>query len=320
MTINHSRNNALKAKQSRRRKGVCYGQTRLPNQIACSVGKIRTEGGTKSPTNLLSQQVSPRFYPSTTICDSFPARILSDRLSRHCAVSAGFYRPANDIRPFQGSTFHHGSKSSSEAYKKGAFESLLAVIFSDASSYGLIDKLPQASIDSTGLENHFFSRYFLIRQGKRTKRYRRWTKLTVVCHNASHLIAGAVVSIGPGTDSPYLPEAATQAVRNMPIDELLADCGYDAEANHRLCREKLGIRSTVIAINQRNRKAGRLKGRYRRQMAERFPKHQHNQRWQVESVVSRMKRRLGYALRARTDRSRATECLTRVLTYNLMLL
>lgn len=301
-------------------KGLHYGQARLPNQIPSGTGKTSLKDRPKGSYSILSKPIPPRFYPSTTICDSFPARILPDRLSRHCAISAGLYRPANDIRPVQDSAFYDPSKSSSEAYKKRAFNSLIAVIFSDARAYGLIDKLPQASIDSTGLENHFFSRYFLIRQGKRTRRYRRWTKLTVVCHNASHLIAGVVVSIGPGTDSPYLPQAVTQAVGNIPIDQLLGDCGYDSEANHRLCREKLGIRSTVIAINERNRKTGSLKGRYRKQMANRFPKHQYNQRWQVESVVSRMKRRLGYALRARTDQSRITECLVRVLTYNLMLL
>jgi hypothetical protein len=159
-----------------------------------------------------------------------------------------------------------------------------------------------------------------MRQGKRTSRYRKWTKLTIVCHNKSHLIASAVVSTGPSTDCPYLPPAARCAVKHLAIACLTGDASYDSEANHILCREELGIGLTVIPVNERNRKTGKLTGRYRRQMKNSFPKHKYNQRWQVESVVSRMKRRLGYALRARTDQSRMTECLVRVLTYNLMLL
>ena len=60
--------------------------------------------------------------------------------------------------------------------------------------------------------------------------------------------------------------------------------------------------------------------RYRNQVKKRFPKRKYRQRWQVESVFSRMKRRLGYALRARDEQARKAECLFRVLTYNLMIL
>jgi hypothetical protein len=159
-----------------------------------------------------------------------------------------------------------------------------------------------------------------MRQGKRTQRYRKWTKLTIVCHNASHLIASSIVSAGPSNDCPYLAPAVAQATENLPIDRLLADAGYDAEANHRFCRRHLGIRSTVIPVNERGRKKGKLAGRYRNQMKNNFPKRKFGQRWQAESVISRLKRRLGYALRGRTNESRSTECSLRVLAYNLMLL
>lgn len=193
-------------------------------------------------------------------------------------------------------------------------------MFADAEVQGLIDESPEASIDSTGLESSFVSRHFLIRQGKRTQKYRKWTKLTVVCHNRSHLIAGSLVGVGPSNDSPYLPAAVRQAVQHLSIDRLLADAGYDAETNHKLCREDLGIRSTVIPVNDRNTKTGMTSGRYRNQMKCSFPRREFRQRWQVESVFSRIKRRLGYALRAHKEETRETECQFRVLTYNLMIL
>lgn len=184
----------------------------------------------------------------------------------------------------------------------------------------MIDQKPESSIDSTGLQSSYVSRHFLMRCGKRTSRYQRWTKLTVVAHNASHLIAGSTVSIGPSNDNPSLAPAVTEAVEHLPIYRLIADSGYDSENNHQLCREKLGIRSTVIAVNERYYKGGPLQGRYRRQMKSRFPTRKYRQRWQVESVFSRFKRRLGHSLRGRSDLSRTIECLFRVLAYNLMIL
>jgi hypothetical protein len=178
----------------------------------------------------------------------------------------------------------------------------------------------QASIDSTGLESRFVSRHFLMRQGKRTSQYRRWTKLTIVADNGTHLIPAAEVSLGPSNDSPLLPEAVRQALEHIPIKRLLADAGYDSEENHRICRQELDIASTVIPINERNRQYSAIQGKYRNQMSRRFPKRLFGNRWQVESVFSRFKRKLGYALRATTEQSRATECLVRVLTYNLMIL
>jgi hypothetical protein len=159
-----------------------------------------------------------------------------------------------------------------------------------------------------------------MRQGKRTSQYRRWTKLTIVADNGTHLIPAANVSLGPSNDSPLLPNAVRQAKEHVDIKQLLADAGFDSETNHYICRKELDIPSTVIPLNNRNRKCNVVKGRYRNQMSRRFPKQVFGNRWQIESVFSRFKRKLGYALRAITEQSRATECLVRVMTYNLMIL
>ena len=146
----------------------------------------------------------------------------------------------------------------------------------------------------------------------------RWPKLTVVCHTATHLLAGVVVTEGPSNDSPQFPEALKQAARNVSFDRLLADAAYDAEHNHRLCREELGIRSTVIPLNERGAHAP-PKSRYRAQMARRFHRRIYGHRWQVESAISRNKRLLGSSLRAHSQQTQAQECLIRVLTHNLMI-
>jgi transposase len=100
----------------------------------------------------------------------------------------------------------------------------------------------------------------------------------------------------------------------------LGDKAYDAEHNHRPCREELGIRGTVIPINKRDTGRTRPKTKDRRQMRGRFFKRKYGQRWQAESGFSRHKRRLGSALTTRDDTTQRREMLLRVPTHNLMIL
>jgi transposase len=101
---------------------------------------------------------------------------------------------------------------------------------------------------------------------------------------------------------------------------VLGDAAFDSEENPRLCREELGVRSTVIPLNRRNRGRKWPKTKYRRQMKRRFPKRKYTQRWQAESAFSRHKRRLGSALSSRSEPARERECRLRVLTHNIMIL
>jgi transposase len=119
-----------------------------------------------------------------------------------------------------------------------------------------------------------------------------------------------------------------QASLRVTWDRVLADAAFDSEDNHRRCREVLGVRSTVIPLNRRNRGRKWPRTHYRRQMVRRFRKKPrgsrsrrvYGQRWQVESAFSRHKRLLGSALRGKSDASRERECYLRVLTHDLMLL
>jgi len=302
-------------------KGLCYGQkARHNDQITGGFGKNSSENCAENSAKLFSQSFQTRLHSTTTFCNFGTTPILSNRLSRNCTAATGFCRPAKNTETNQSTALHDIAKSPAKAAKKRAYDRLLGSVFDEAASCGLIKQNCEVSIDSTGLESSFVSRHFLMRQGKRTSRYRRWTKLTIVGDNSSHLIAGATVSLGPSNDSPYLAPTVIEAAEHLPIYQLLGDSGYDSEPNHQLCREQLGIVSTVIAYNNRRNSSGVVGGRYRKQMKTRFPKHKFRQRWQVESIFSRFKRRLGHFLRSRSDEGRGIECLFRVLTYNLMIL
>ena len=54
-------------------------------------------------------------------------------------------------------------------------------------------------------------------------------------------------------------------------------------------------------------------------MKQRFDRKRYGQRWQVETVNSMVKRRLGSALRARGYWSQCREIILRAITHNVMI-
>jgi hypothetical protein len=203
--------------------------------------------------------------------------------------------------------------------KQRTFQALQRQVFQRARSHGLLPARPTAIIDATGLEARHVSRYYVDRKGYRRFRRRRWPKVTVVGDAHTHLVGGATIGWGPSQDSPQLPPPVRQAAKQTRWERLLGDTAYEAEHHHQLCREELGIRSTVIPLNPRGSRKW-PKTRYRRQRKRRFFKRVYGQRWQVESLISRHKRVLGATLRARKWSAQKQECLVRILTHNVMIL
>ena len=184
-----------------------------------------------------------------------------------------------------------------------------------------------AAIDGSGFEAHHISRYFVKRRQRgdktrgiwQTTTYRRYPKVGLVCDCATHLVLAAVPGRGAGPDIVHLDRVMVDAFCRRRIHTLLADAGYDAEWAHRFLRHDLGIRSIIPAGI--GRPTARLpSGHYRRQMKTRFPKKTYGQRWQVETVFSMMKRRLGATLNARTRWSQDRALMLKVITHNIMII
>jgi hypothetical protein len=195
---------------------------------------------------------------------------------------------------------------------------------------GLIAGKPEGVADATGLSADGRSSYYAhkLRRskgstgGSKSTRYpiTKWPKINAIADTHSHLFIAASITEGPSHDSPELPGLLKQASSRLQFDRLLADAGYDSEEHHRLARQDHGIRSTVIALNKRNQGNKCPKTKYRRQMKRRFHVAIYGHRWQVESIWSRHKRRLGWVLASRSIASQIVECQTRIVTHNLMLL
>ena len=187
------------------------------------------------------------------------------------------------------------------------------------------DAIKLAAIDSTGLDSSYVSRYFVRR--RRSKHlnlwedviYKRFPKLAIVCDCSNHAILSAMTTRGPSPDINQFRQPLEPAAERAKIEHLLADAGYDSEANHTYAREVCNIETTIPP--KHGRPTTKLpKTKYRRLMRTDFKQEIYGQRWQVETVFSMIKRNFGSAVRARNIESQAREMMLLVLTHNIAII
>ena len=183
-----------------------------------------------------------------------------------------------------------------------------------------------AAADSTGLEAGQVSPYFVKRRAKGQKRsenphqtttYTRFPKCELVVDCATHVVLAAVTAVGPRPDTNRLPVLLLCALAHATVATLLADAGYDWERAHVVARDACGVRS-VIPPDSGRPSPNPPAGKYRRLMR-RFRDYRYGQRWQAETVMSMIKRRLGPCVMGRSEASRAREAMLKGITHNLML-
>ena len=194
-----------------------------------------------------------------------------------------------------------------------------------------------AAADSTGLECGHRSAYFVRRKARgqkyaknplyQTTSYTRFPKLSLLVDCREHLILAALTGLGPRPDIDELEALLDRCPRTVALTKLLADAGYDSESNHKLAREFHGIQSLMPARHGRPTKGGKPpSGRYRHQMSRRLRTKRgrresgYTQRWQVETVMSMIKRNLGEELSGQTRHSRNRQMRLLVVVHNCMIL
>ena len=227
----------------------------------------------------------------------------------------------------------------------GTIDSMLDLQARWAAERKLFDgRIGLVSLDSTLFESRHVSRHFEKRQRqsrqqeatkprksrrkaaanrRRSKVIRGLPKLSLAVATNCHLILAARATTGAGSDARFFQPILEQARRRMKIKVVVADAGYDSEANHVIARDRLGIRSIIPPwIGRPTSKPPT--GRHRRNMSRRFARKAdqpaYGQRWQSETVNSMIKRNLGSAMRATTARRRTKELLLRSVTHNVMIL
>lgn len=206
---------------------------------------------------------------------------------------------------------------------KGPLDRLMDEILDASTDMKLMsDMIRLSAVDSTGFESHHVSSYFVRRRAKgggniQETTYSRFPKVGIVIDRDSYLVLAGIPSWGPSPDILHWKTAIQETTKRRKLHTLLADAGYDSEEAHRFAREDHGIRS--IIPNRIGRPTTKLPtGKYRRIMATEFDKELYGQRWNIETVNSIIKRRLGSFLRARTYWSQMREMMLRLFVYNVM--
>lgn len=187
-------------------------------------------------------------------------------------------------------------------------------------------RLRRVALDSTGLDCGHASRYYIRRRNGSAKQwqtvaYSPYAKLEAAFDCQTHLMVGVLVGRGPHVDVDRLVPLLDDTLERVRVGSVLADAGYDSEANHQHARERRQVRSFIPAAIGRPT-AQLPRGRYRRRMKQRLNKHygRYGQRWQAETGFSMLKRRLATAVQGRSFWSQCRDLLLLAITFNIMLL
>lgn len=182
-----------------------------------------------------------------------------------------------------------------------------------------------AAVDSTGLQAGQVSPYFVRRRSReqnlwQTTTYRRFPKLAIICDTASHLILSLATSRGPRPDVNELQTLLDDLAPHVCVRHLLADAGYDSEANHTYARHEHGILTTIPA--RIGRPTTKPPSAYYRRLMHRtlHTRSYYGQRWQVETVNSMIKRNQGHAIAARSYHAQNRDLRLATLVHNIVIL
>jgi hypothetical protein len=180
------------------------------------------------------------------------------------------------------------------------------------------------AMDSTGLESSPASPYFVRRRAAtesswKSMIYHRFPRLALLCTTDSHFVLGYRTNRGPRPDVVDFQPLLADALQRVRVTTVIADAGYDSEANHRFGREICQVR-TIIPANRGPKTTKPARGRYRRLMQTRFDAVGYRSRCQAETVMSMIKRRQESFLRSRTYWSQCRDLRLKVLTHNIMIL
>lgn len=191
----------------------------------------------------------------------------------------------------------------------------------------------RAAMDSSGFACGHASRYYVKRRAKGQKRnespaqsmlYKYYAKLETVFDTRTHVAIGALTSRGPAPDVDRLVSLLQETDPGIKIKSLLADAGYDSQANHVFARVGCKMRSLMPAEHGRPSDKPPT-GYWRRVMKEALSsktkrkRSGYSQRVQAETGFSMIKRRQGESVAARTFENQCGELRLMVLTHNLMI-
>jgi len=93
-----------------------------------------------------------------------------------------------------------------------------------------------SAIDATGYSSNYASRYYIQRMhGEKEKR--SYIKASISVSSVNQCILAAKIRLGPRNDNIDFEWLVRQSTNLTKLTHIVADKGYDSEANHRLARQ-----------------------------------------------------------------------------------
>jgi hypothetical protein len=276
---------------------------------------------------------SHRFSPKTfTLHQLFACLVLKDFYNLTYRGVVGLLLDSDSLRKTIGLAkvphFTTLQKAADRLLLLSTFRKLLTSTVQRARKAKIIrrGRVRLAAVDTSGFESQHTSRYYAKRRkttGKHGRKcrvaYHRYPKLGVVGDTSSHFILAARASQGPQPDFGDFEPLLVEAQARVGLVTILADAGFDSEANHQLARDDLGIQS-LIPPSHGKPPAKEPSGRYRKQMKRHLNESRYGQRWQVETIYSMIKRLTGEVVAARHYWRRCRLLLLKTLTHNISIL
>ena len=169
-----------------------------------------------------------------------------------------------------------------------------------------------AAIDSTGYSSTHASRYYVQRMHGELER-RNYIKASLSICTVNQCILAVKARLGPRNDNIDFEWLARQSASLAKITHIVADKGYDSEANHRLVRQ-LGSYPMIPV-----RRVGdyRIWTSYRKKMLRHFDEPIYHRRSLVETVNSVMKRLMGSWVQSRSLVPQCNEVILMCAVYNV---
>lgn len=168
------------------------------------------------------------------------------------------------------------------------------------------------AIDSTGYSSNYASRYYAWRITGES-RCRNYIKTSISVSTVNQCILAARVRLGPRNDNIDFEWLARQSANFTKMRYVVADKGYDSEANHRLIRQ-LG---SCPVIPLRIHKGYKTNGSFRKKMLRHFNESIYHKRSLVETVNSVMKRLMGSWVQSRSLIPQCKEVVGMCVVYNI---
>jgi transposase len=174
--------------------------------------------------------------------------------------------------------------------------------------------------DGTGFCTNTYTRWLDVKYGH-VKQEIKWVKLHASVGLSTNIISAALILEKDTNDGPQLPHLMKETAKGFTVEECCSDKAYTSRENFAAVDALGGQLYSAFKTNTTGSVGGLFEKAYLmfRLNKDEYLKHYH-QRSNAESTFSALKRKLGEAVKSKTDTAQRNEVLAKVLAYNLTVL